>query len=262
MTPSARRRPRQARARATVDRILAAARRVLIDAGADGFNTNRIADAAGVGIGSIYEYFPNKQAIVERLLDDLSAVETDAVLARLAALADADVAAVARGVVETVFDLYVAHGPLYRVLHALSSAERRVGHRPGERAVVAAVERLLAERRGPWREADPALAAFTLFHLVEALCERFARDGLPRWGRERCIDTITAAALAALGAPAPSTQHGGRGHQHSAAGHRPQRDGEDRRKPAHAGAPAGAVQMPGDVEQQRAPPTPHAPTDE
>ena len=61
-----RRRPVQARARATVEAILEAAARVF---SREGWNatTNRIAQEAGVGIGSLYEYFPNKQALLVAL---------------------------------------------------------------------------------------------------------------------------------------------------------------------------------------------------
>ncbi|SEG09047.1 DNA-binding transcriptional regulator, AcrR family [Thermomonospora echinospora] len=46
-----------------------AAARVLAERGYEGASTNRIAQAAGVGIGSLYQYFPNKDAIVVMVLD-------------------------------------------------------------------------------------------------------------------------------------------------------------------------------------------------
>lgn len=55
---------RQQRSLATVDVILEAAAQVLEIAGESGFNTNAIAERAGVGIGSIYRYFPDKHAIL------------------------------------------------------------------------------------------------------------------------------------------------------------------------------------------------------
>jgi AcrR family transcriptional regulator len=59
-----RRRPRQARSRATWDAILEAAAQVLERAGPDGFNTAAVAERAGVSIGTLYQYFPDKQAIL------------------------------------------------------------------------------------------------------------------------------------------------------------------------------------------------------
>jgi AcrR family transcriptional regulator len=59
-----RRRPQQARARATVDSILEAAIQVLERSGVDGLNTNSVAERAGVSIGTLYQYFPDKDAIL------------------------------------------------------------------------------------------------------------------------------------------------------------------------------------------------------
>jgi len=66
-TETKRKTPRQARARATVDAILFAAAHILKTQGQPGFTTNRIAEVAGVSIGSLYQYFPNKQAIIDAL---------------------------------------------------------------------------------------------------------------------------------------------------------------------------------------------------
>ena len=56
----ARRRPRQARSRATVDAIVEGAARVLVREGYDAASTNRVAKEAGVSIGSLYQYFDSK----------------------------------------------------------------------------------------------------------------------------------------------------------------------------------------------------------
>ncbi len=66
---TARKKPNQDRAKATVEAILTATARVLIKDGYDGASTNRIAAAAGVSIGSLYQYFPSKEALVGTLLD-------------------------------------------------------------------------------------------------------------------------------------------------------------------------------------------------
>ncbi|WP_353957073.1 helix-turn-helix domain-containing protein [uncultured Ornithinimicrobium sp.] len=61
-----RKQPQQRRSRATVDKILAAAAQVLAEEG-DGATTDRIAARAGVSIGSLYQYFPNKGALMLEL---------------------------------------------------------------------------------------------------------------------------------------------------------------------------------------------------
>lgn len=61
---SPRKMPSQARARATVTRILEGTRKVLREQGADAVNTRSIAQASGIRTGSIYQYFPNKESIL------------------------------------------------------------------------------------------------------------------------------------------------------------------------------------------------------
>ncbi len=73
-----RKRPIQARSRATVDAILEGAIRILTRDGFDGATTTKIAEAAGVSVGSLYQYFPSMEAIVaalfEKHADELLAV--------------------------------------------------------------------------------------------------------------------------------------------------------------------------------------------
>ena len=59
-----RRKPKQARSQGTVDSILEAAIQLLQRDGAHGLNTNRVAERAGVSIGTLYQYFPDKEAIL------------------------------------------------------------------------------------------------------------------------------------------------------------------------------------------------------
>jgi AcrR family transcriptional regulator len=59
-----RKQPQQERSRQMRDDILTAALRVLQRDGALRFTTSRVADAAGISVGSLYQYFPNKQALV------------------------------------------------------------------------------------------------------------------------------------------------------------------------------------------------------
>jgi AcrR family transcriptional regulator len=67
---SSRKRPRQARSRELVAAILEAAAQVLAREGAHRFTTARVAERAGVSVGSVYQYFPNKAAILFRLQSD------------------------------------------------------------------------------------------------------------------------------------------------------------------------------------------------
>lgn len=80
--------PSQTRALRTVDTLFEAAARVLQTEGEAGFTTNRIAERAGFSIGTLYQYFPSKEAIVVAMVRrhrDRVLRELDAMMARCVA---------------------------------------------------------------------------------------------------------------------------------------------------------------------------------
>jgi AcrR family transcriptional regulator len=80
---SVRKTPRQPRARASVDFVLQAAAQVLEATGEAGFNTNAVAARAGVSIGTLYRYFPDKAAILRALAMRETEAHRQAVMAIL-----------------------------------------------------------------------------------------------------------------------------------------------------------------------------------
>lgn len=76
---SSRKQPKQSRSADLVAAVLEAAARVLAEEGAARFTTARVAERAGVSIGSLYQYFPNKAAILFRLQADEWKQTTDMV---------------------------------------------------------------------------------------------------------------------------------------------------------------------------------------
>jgi AcrR family transcriptional regulator len=64
-----RKRPTQSRANETVDAVIEAAARILERHGFEGYTTNTIAERAGVSIGSLYQYFPGKDAVTVALIE-------------------------------------------------------------------------------------------------------------------------------------------------------------------------------------------------
>ena len=79
--------PRQARAKASVAVILEAAAQLLEAHGEAGFNTNVVAERAGVSIGTLYRYFPDKRAILAALAEDEMAAANLAIAEALAGAA-------------------------------------------------------------------------------------------------------------------------------------------------------------------------------
>ncbi len=100
-------RPVQARAKQTVDLILDNAAVLLDEVGVDAFNTNLLAERAGVAVRSVYRYYPNKLAVIVGLAER-QASEWQTLLARLMLpLADPDQSA--RDAWDAVLDAYVSY---------------------------------------------------------------------------------------------------------------------------------------------------------
>lgn len=79
MTENERRIPTQARARASYEAILEAAFQILDDEGLDRLNTNLVAERAGVSIGTLYQYFSNRDEILAELGQRAAASVRDAI---------------------------------------------------------------------------------------------------------------------------------------------------------------------------------------
>ncbi|MGL6291802.1 MAG: TetR/AcrR family transcriptional regulator [Silanimonas sp.] len=96
----ARKQPRQPRSRFTVDAMVEAATRILERDGLAALTTNRVAELAGVSVGSLYQYFPNKDALLAALM----ARDTDDLVARIEAIPPGS-----DGAVEALVDVALDH---------------------------------------------------------------------------------------------------------------------------------------------------------
>lgn len=106
-----RKKPLQARAAATVEAIVEAASQVLEQEGEEGLTTARIAERAGVSIGSLYQYFPNREAVLLALIRRERDAIADKVARKIAGIEPKTGEDVVRGVVAT---LLVAFRPRRR----------------------------------------------------------------------------------------------------------------------------------------------------
>jgi AcrR family transcriptional regulator len=93
--------PRQARALATQEAIVEAAAHIIAGGGLAAFNTNVVAERAGVSIGSLYQYFPNKDALMVALIKRGLGRQLDTFGAAVNAVsANADLPAVVRSLIQ------------------------------------------------------------------------------------------------------------------------------------------------------------------
>lgn len=161
---------KQLRSRATVDAILEAAARVLVCRGWEGLNTNLVAEVAGVSVGSVYEYYQNKQALLDAM-HDRHLARGEALLAEVAAMdVPIDASDVAALLVEGFVTLHSDNPRLHR---ALSS---EVPISSGVRGRVAALADAIARHVSAalnGRVADPMLAAQLLVDAAGALTHRW-----------------------------------------------------------------------------------------
>lgn len=114
LTP--RKAPRQGRSRDTVDTLLAAAARVVLAEGVESATTNRIAEVAGVSVGSLYQYFPTKESIVTALFAQGRAEKLATLERALEAAATASPAAASLAIARAILDAYANNAALERIL--------------------------------------------------------------------------------------------------------------------------------------------------
>ena len=119
--PVKRRRPLQERARHKIELILEASTRLIDQEGLDALTTNRIAETAGISIGTLYQYFADKQAILDKLGQRVLREVTDKLLENLRAQAALNTVEQARILIRTTFGAFDGRSRVHRELinHAL-----------------------------------------------------------------------------------------------------------------------------------------------
>lgn len=180
-----RRAPRQARAQETVRAIVQAAGALLADHGFGGLTTNAIAERAGVSIGSLYQYFPDKRAILLVLREQHVAMVRPVIERFVARLADPGVAV--EPALRAFFqELIAVHGDDPRLRRALDAevpwAHDGVADSRHEADEIARAAEIL-RRRPDVEVADPVAAAYVLQQATGALSRwivHSAPDGLDR----------------------------------------------------------------------------------
>lgn len=166
--------PSQSRSQKTVDYILEAAAHILEAQGFEGYTTNAIAERAGVSIGSLYQYFPGRDAVTVALIEQVTA----------GLIADVEAALTlpdARAALRATILAAVRHQLRRpRLAHSLDFEERRLAaamppSRSGQ-LIQRALARFLEETPG-WQVADPAAAATDIIALASALTDAAGRRG-------------------------------------------------------------------------------------
>jgi AcrR family transcriptional regulator len=160
----------QERSRATVDALVDATARILVREGFDKASTNRIAEVAGVSVGSLYQYFPSKEALVAAVIERHQQEIMQLVRGELAKVASQPIERGVRTLVTMAVKAHRLDPKLHRVL-----AEQipRVGKlekvETFNRGNYALFKAYLESHRAEIRTADLELAAFVCVTSIEAL---------------------------------------------------------------------------------------------
>lgn len=168
--------PSQARARFTVETILEAASEILRVEGVDAVTTRRIAARAGVSVGAVYQYFPDKEAILmeisKRIMDEESAAASPELFRLHRKSLDEMLQALFRNTVRTETRLYSLGRDYYRRYARQMQFGRAQGLGRGARTseqLVANMEVLLKQHADVVGEPDTQLASFMLVRGMRTL---------------------------------------------------------------------------------------------
>ena len=161
-----------------MDALIEATARILVKEGFEKATTNRIAEIAGVSVGSLYQYFPSKEALVAAVIDRHNDAIMNVVRAAFAEVADLPIEKAVRRLVTVAIEAHHIDPKLHRVL-----AEQipRSGHLAEVEAysheIHALVRAYLERHRSEMRKIDPALAAFMCVSTIEAIAHNTVLNG-------------------------------------------------------------------------------------
>lgn len=160
----------QERSRATVDALLEATARILVKEGFDKASTNRIAEVAGVSVGSLYQYFPGKEALVAAVIERHQQEIMQTVRDELAEVLALPVAKAMRKLVAVAVRAHRVDPKLHRVLaeqipHVGKLEKLETFHREN----YSLFRTYLESHRDELRVDDLELAAFVCVTSIEAL---------------------------------------------------------------------------------------------
>ena len=161
---SPRKSPKQERSQGLVNTIVTAATRVLTKGGYENATTNRVAETAGVSIGSLYQYFPNKEALIGAVIDRIVAANVRRIERELGKLQGQPIEVALRLVIKMAGEIYLGNRPLFRVMFVQAPRLERMQNILRARRHVASLLSTLLEGYG----IHPKNRELTMFVLMNS----------------------------------------------------------------------------------------------
>jgi AcrR family transcriptional regulator len=197
--------PVQARSTASVDAILEATIQVLLNVGKERLTTTRVASRAGVSVGTLYQYFPNKSALLQAILKRHLAEVTDAVELVCKQQKGGALQQIVTALIIAFLDAKMRNAKTSVALYSVSSDVdgARIVQQMGVRSHKAIVQ-VLATAREPLTT-DPQLVASVLQATMAGVSKRMLESAAPEKQFEplrRELITLACAYVSACSAPA------------------------------------------------------------
>jgi AcrR family transcriptional regulator len=175
----------QRRSRATVDALIEATARILVKDGFDKASTNRIAEKAGVSVGSLYQYFPSKEALVAAVVERHTRELMQVVRAALADVAALPAEPAVRKLVAAAIHAHRIDPELHRVLAEQMPRTGTSGNTDVlSREIYTLFQAFLEAHADEFRAVDPGLATFVCVTSIEALTHTAVLDYSDRLSEE------------------------------------------------------------------------------
>jgi AcrR family transcriptional regulator len=205
--PGARRQPTQQRSRERVERILSAASELIARTGSDQVKMNEVAALAGISIGSLYQYFPEKSALIRTLAERYNAESRRCIEEALAGVSDkASLLAAYADLVDQYFEIVMAEPVMRDIWSGMQADKQLMSLQLAESRICGGF--LAAAMRKVHPKTDDAVlenAAFLIWELGEATV-RLAISVEPEEGRA-LVETFKRLTLREIADPtAPRTR--------------------------------------------------------
>lgn len=193
--------PKQARSQDMVDIILDATARVLAKRGYAGTNTNLIAKIAGVSVGSIYQYFPNKDSLIAALHRQHALKMHEMIIGVLSASKKSTLRRAIEALVGALLDAHSVEPQLHRVLELEFPLYSKIIDGSPEDDISGRVREILETYRKEITQPDLDLAAHVVLMMVESFVHHAVLELPPRFKRSEIEKAISQAALGYLTLP-------------------------------------------------------------
>lgn len=187
-----------------VEVILEATARVLVRHGYAETNTNLIAKTAGVGIGSVYQYFPNKDSIIVALHHRHALQMRKVMVDVLSRSNGSTLREAVDALVRALLKAHRVEPELHRILEVEFPLDLRTGGHPFNEDISRRVRELLEDHRREIRQTNMELAVYIILNVIKHLVHQTVSEPFSNFTSKKMENAIADVVLGYLLLPAPA----------------------------------------------------------